>query len=80
MSGQEKQTQAQKKQEQQKMEQQKQYNDYVKQVTPTHNLPLNMAKAFVTGGSICTIGQFILNFCERQGIEKDISSGRTYKK
>ena len=39
----------------------KKYNDYVKQVTPTHNLWLNMAKAFVTGGIICCIGQFILN-------------------
>ena len=29
---------------------QKKYNDYVKQVTPTHNLWWNMAKAFVTGG------------------------------
>ena len=26
------------------------YNDYVKQVTPVHSLPLNMLKAFVTGG------------------------------
>ena len=40
---------------------QKKYNDYVKQVTPTHNLWWNMAKAFVTGGIICCIGQFILN-------------------
>ena len=37
------------------------YNEYVKQVTPTHSLPANMAKAFVTGGVICVIGQFILN-------------------
>ena len=34
---------------------QKKYNDYVKQVTPTHNLWWNMAKAFVTGGIICCI-------------------------
>ena len=31
------------------------YNDYVKQVTPVHSLPLNMLKAFVTGGVICVI-------------------------
>lgn len=37
------------------------YEKYVKQVTPTHNLGLQMAKAFVTGGIICTIGQWILN-------------------
>lgn len=59
-------------------EQQKQaYKNYVKQKTPVHNLPLNMAKAFVTGGIICTIGQGILNFCEKQGLNKDISGGWT---
>lgn len=35
------------------------YNEYVKQVTPTHSLPLNMVKAFITGGIICVIGQLI---------------------
>lgn len=58
---------------QQKAEKQKAYNAYVKQVTPTHSLPLNMAKAFVTGGIICTIGQFILNACENLGLEKEIA-------
>lgn len=38
------------------------YNEYVKQVTPTHSLPLNMAKAFLMGGLICVVGQFLLNF------------------
>ena len=33
-----------------KKEQQKKYEKYVKEVTPTHNLFLNMAKAFLTGG------------------------------
>ncbi len=43
-------------------EQKKQdYEKYVKQMTPTHNLGLQMLKAFITGGIICTIGQFILN-------------------
>ncbi|MDE6313676.1 MAG: SpoVA/SpoVAEb family sporulation membrane protein [Lachnospiraceae bacterium] len=51
--------------------QKQQYNDYVEQVTPKTNLPLNMAKAFVTGGAICVIGQFILNFCLAQGMDKD---------
>ena len=47
------------------------YNDYVKQVTPTHNLIFNMVKAFFTGGIICCIGQFILNTCENYGLDKD---------
>jgi len=37
------------------------YNEYVKQVTPTHNLWMNMLKAFLLGGFICTVGQFIVN-------------------
>ena len=37
-------------------EKQKQYADYVKQITPTHSLPMNMATAFVTGGLICALG------------------------
>ena len=37
------------------------YNEYVKQVTPTHNLWANMGKAFLLGGVICTLGQFIVN-------------------
>ena len=36
------------------------YNEYVKQVTPTHNLWANMFKAFLLGGFICLIGQFII--------------------
>lgn len=51
----------------------KEYNEYVKQVTPTHSLAANMGKAFFTGGIICTIGQFILNYCAGQGLDKDTS-------
>ena len=36
-----------------------------------------MAKAFITGGVICTIGQFILNYCEKLGMDKDTSGGWT---
>ncbi len=44
-------------------EQKKQeYQKYVKEVTPTHNLWLQMLKAFLTGGIICVIGQYILNY------------------
>ena len=42
-------------------EKKQQYNEYVKQVTPTHNLWTNMFKAFALGGFICLIGQFIVN-------------------
>ena len=40
----------------------KDYEEYVKKITPTHNLYLQMLKAFITGGAICTAGQLLLNF------------------
>ena len=43
--------------------QQKEYEQYVKEVTPTHNLALQMLKAFLTGGIICCIGQFRRRAC-----------------
>ena len=49
--------------------QQEAYENYVKQKTPVHNLPVNMTKAFITGGIICTIGQSVLNYCEKMGLE-----------
>lgn len=52
---------------------QKQYEKYVKEVTPTHNLALNMLKAFVTGGIICVIGQFILNQSKNMGLDKEMA-------
>lgn len=52
-------------------EQKKQYEKYVKEVTPTHNLWMQMIKAFLVGGVICVIGQFILNTATGQfGLDK----------
>lgn len=53
-------------------EQKKQeYEQYVKEVTPTHNLGLQMLKAFITGGIICVIGQIILNLATNTfGLDK----------
>ena len=42
----------------------------MKQVTPTHNLWCQMAKAFLVGGIICCIGQFILNTGISWGLDK----------
>lgn len=50
--------------------QNKEYEQYVKEVTPTHNLALQMLKAFVTGGIICCIGQWILNTAGNLGMDK----------
>lgn len=48
------------------------YQEYVKEVTPTHNLWLQMIKAFFVGGVICVIGQLILNYCTNtMGLDKE---------
>ena len=54
-------------------EQKKEYGDYVKQVTPTHSLWLNMAKAFITGGIICVIGQAVMDYTSGLGLDKEAS-------
>ena len=59
--------------QEQKQRQQKKYNDFVKQVTPTHNLWANMAKAFVMGGAFCVAGQVILNTCKNYGLDETVS-------
>ncbi|WP_277935229.1 SpoVA/SpoVAEb family sporulation membrane protein [Parablautia muri] len=62
----------QKSEEQKNLE--KDYEEYVKMITPTHNLYLQMLKAFITGGIICVIGQLLLNFAGSQmGMDKDTS-------
>lgn len=56
----------------QKQMQPKEYEKYVKEMTPTHNLGLQMLKAFIVGGIICVIGQGILNYCSNTlGLDKE---------
>ena len=62
----------QKSQEQMNLE--KDYEEYIKKITPTHNLYLQMLKAFITGGIICTIGQALLTFAkDKLGMDKDMA-------
>jgi len=51
----------------------KDYQSYVKKVTPTRSLPVQMLKAFITGGIICVIGQGILEYLKSIGIDKETS-------
>ena len=60
-----------------KEEQQKAYNDYVKEVTPTHSLVRNMLWAFLVGGGICTLGQLITNMFLEFDFSKDDALGFT---
>lgn len=56
-----------------KKKEKEKYTEYVKQQTPVHNVYSNMAKAFVTGGIICTIGQGIINYTLSLGVEEEIA-------
>ena len=60
-----------------KLKKEKQYEKYVKQKTPAHNVWLNMLKAFLLGGLICTVGQIIFHYCEAQGLDQDACSSWT---
>lgn len=53
----------------------KEYRDHVEQVTPKYSLPIQMAKAFITGGIICLLGQFILNYATNKiGVDKETAA------
>ena len=49
----------------------------MKQVTPTHSLWKNMAKAFLTGGIICVIGQGIMNYAQTLGLDREAAGAWT---
>ena len=51
------------------------YEKYVKTKTPVRKLLPDMIRAFLVGGCICLIGQFILNYCENLGLDKETSGG-----
>ena len=52
---------------------QKEYGEYIKKITPTHSLLKQMLNAFVCGGIICTIGQYITNLALEQRFDKQIA-------
>lgn len=52
----------------------KDYEEYVKKITPSHNLYLQMLKAFIVGGIICVIGQILLNYASSSlGMDKEMA-------
>lgn len=51
------------------------YDKYVKSITPTTNTFLNVCKAFLVGGIICTLGQALGNYYGSLGFaEKEEAS------
>lgn len=57
------------------MSKKNEYEKYVKTKTPLRRLWSDMLRAFIVGGGICLIGQFILNYCEKLGLDKETSGG-----
>ncbi|MEF9955465.1 MAG: stage V sporulation protein AC [Clostridium sp.] len=55
----------------------KQYGKYMKEVTPTHSTFKNVCRAFLTGGIICMLGQFLTNLFLQRGMEKEAASAWT---
>ena len=49
----------------------KEYNEYVKEVTPTHNTLMNCIHAFIAGGIICVIGQIFTDVYMNFGVDKE---------
>ena len=61
----------------QQLKKEKEYEKYVNEKTPRHNVWLNMFKAFLLGGAICTLGQIIYHYCEFRFLATDECSSWT---
>lgn len=59
------------------IETKKDYQEYVDKVTPNSQTAFNILKAFMVGGTICLIGQFILDFWTSRGLSEDDASAAT---
>ena len=51
----------------------KDYQDYVNKKSPNSPILKNCFNAFWIGGLICSIGQFIFDFCKYKGLSEDAS-------
>lgn len=50
------------------------YNEYVKENTPKKSWFINLCKAFVIGGLICTLGQLLSELYLKTGMSEDTAS------
>ena len=53
------------------------YKKYVDKKSPDSKLFLNISRAFLVGGLICTLGQFFMNSFKAMGLDKDITASLT---
>lgn len=60
-------------QQQDKQTRNENYKEYVKQMTPKYSMAKNMAKAFLVGGIICTIGQGFINYYMSLGASLELA-------
>ena len=51
----------------------KEYQKYVDKKSPNSPILKNCFNSFWVGGLICTIGQFIMEFCKYKGLNEDLS-------
>lgn len=56
---------------------QKKYDEMVKKASPNSPIVTNCLKAFLVGGIICSIGQFIMNCLSGYGFTQEITSNLT---
>ncbi len=56
---------------------QKEYQEYVNHKSPNSPIVKNCFNAFWVGGSICTIGQIIMEICKYRGLDNEISASIT---
>lgn len=56
------------------METPKEYNAYVEAKAPKSPILKDCLRAFLVGGLICSIGQFILEFCTFKGLDQTSAS------
>lgn len=57
-----------------KINTQKEYQEYVNKKSPNSPILKNCFNSFWVGGLICTIGQFIMEFCKFRGFNEELSS------
>lgn len=52
------------------------YSKYVEEMTPKHSIVMDVIKAFIIGGIICTIGQFFISYYQSLGASEE--AAKTY--
>jgi len=55
----------------------KEYQSYVERKSPKSKVLINVARAFLVGGLICTLGQFITNLLKARGLPQDATTSIT---